>query len=121
MVQTTLFPLAFLVEFLVLRRLLLLLGVILPPEDVVLYLVEKGRDNLEANLDLVVVGDSVLHGYDYAAEKLGGLEEAQSHLIDQFWVVQVVKLDVVADLGDLANVEGAFFLREIGRNFLPSL
>lgn len=64
---------------------------------------------------------SILH-WDYdSTEKLGGLKEPQAHLVDELRVVQVVKLDVIADLWDLTDVERTIFLREIGSNFLPSL
>ena len=93
----------------------------LPPEYVILDLLKKRGDDLEAYIDLVVRGDSVLHRDNYAAQLLREVQQLEPPVVDEPRAVQIVKLDVVADLRNLAYVKGAIFLCIVVLDFLPSL
>ena len=66
LVKPALRPLAFLTEILCFIQVLL----VLPPKDVVLYLLEQRCDDTQSHINLVVCGDSILHGNDHSAEEL---------------------------------------------------
>jgi len=102
-------------------RILDLVLVGTPPEQIFMDFLEQGMNYLEPNLYLVIDGDSVLEGHNCTTHHLCNRHEFDPALCGALGIMQQVKLYVVVYLGYLAYIECAFARLVVILNLHPPL
>ena len=84
------------------------------------YLLQKWSYNLQADINLFICCNSVLHRYNNSTELLRLFQKVKSHLVDHLRVVQIVKLDIVANLRNLTDVKCSILFDKVGLDLFPA-